>query len=213
MPFYVGLLSCLCSRAPVAAIYLDGSFKWSLVAVQDTCEKRHFAGCLSIIMPLDVDEHVNIWINRLFRFIPEGYVHTFAAWWVVFVVSYSAHRLQWQRSVVLPVHRGEGGRTHVHLRAWDIQGSRPGSRSLTGRESDFWNAHQVRFPRVDVLRGTFFFFFFLPQAALDFLAQENLKAHISCWYIKKYIEEHPEERYGERVIGWTRPKRHLENNQ
>lgn len=120
--------------------------------------KRHFAGCLSIIMPLDVDEHVNILINRLFRFIPEGYVHTFAAWWVVFVVSFSAHRLQWQRSVVLPVHRGEGGRTHVHLRAWDIQGSRPGSRSLTGRESDFWNAHQVRFPRVDVYGALFFFF-------------------------------------------------------
>lgn len=41
----------------------------------------------------------------------------------------------------------------------------------------------------------------LSRAALDFVAQENLKAHISCWYIKKYIEEHPEERYGERVIG------------
>lgn len=41
----------------------------------------------------------------------------------------------------------------------------------------------------------------LPQAAMDFLVQENLKAHISCWYIKKYIEEHPEERYEERVIG------------
>lgn len=42
---------------------------------------------------------------------------------------------------------------------------------------------------------------FLPQAAMDFLVQENLKAHISCWYIKKFIEEHPEERYEERVIG------------
>lgn len=47
----------------------------------------------------------------------------------------------------------------------------------------------------------FFFSLSLPQAAMDFLVQENLKAHISCWYIKKYIEEHPEERYGERVIG------------
>lgn len=40
-----------------------------------------------------------------------------------------------------------------------------------------------------------------PQAAMDFLVQENLKAHISCWYIKKFIEEHPEEQFEERVIG------------
>lgn len=40
-----------------------------------------------------------------------------------------------------------------------------------------------------------------PQAALDFVLQENLKAHVSCWYIKKFIEEHPEERFEERVIG------------
>ncbi|XP_036944997.1 protein NATD1-like isoform X1 [Acanthopagrus latus] len=40
----------------------------------------------------------------------------------------------------------------------------------------------------------------LSQAAMDFLVEENLKAHISCWYIKKYIEEHPHQHYKELVI-------------
>ncbi|XP_059204394.1 protein NATD1-like [Centropristis striata] len=41
----------------------------------------------------------------------------------------------------------------------------------------------------------------LSQAAMDFLVEENLKAHISCWYIKKYIEEHPQQQqYKELVI-------------
>ncbi|KAI3359489.1 hypothetical protein L3Q82_013889 [Scortum barcoo] len=40
----------------------------------------------------------------------------------------------------------------------------------------------------------------LSQAAMDYLVEENLKAHISCWYIKKYIEEHPERHYKELVI-------------
>lgn len=44
---------------------------------------------------------------------------------------------------------------------------------------------------------------FQPQAAMDFLVQDNLKAQVSCWYIKKFIEEHPEERYEERVLGET----------
>uniref|UniRef100_A0A8C7CUZ6 Protein NATD1 n=1 Tax=Oncorhynchus kisutch TaxID=8019 RepID=A0A8C7CUZ6_ONCKI len=29
------------------------------------------------------------------------------------------------------------------------------------------------------------------RAAMDFLVEENLKAHISCCYIKKYVEETP----------------------
>ncbi|CDQ61275.1 unnamed protein product [Oncorhynchus mykiss] len=29
----------------------------------------------------------------------------------------------------------------------------------------------------------------LAAAAMDFLVEENLKAHISCCYIKKYVEE------------------------
>ncbi|KAF6736687.1 Protein NATD1 [Oryzias melastigma] len=43
----------------------------------------------------------------------------------------------------------------------------------------------------------------LSQAAMDFLVKEDLKARISCWYIKKYIEEHPEELYKDRVIAYT----------
>ncbi|XP_029293868.1 protein NATD1-like [Cottoperca gobio] len=40
----------------------------------------------------------------------------------------------------------------------------------------------------------------LSQAAMDFLVEENLKAHVSCWYIKKYIEDDPRRRYKEVVI-------------
>nr|XP_046271954.1 protein NATD1-like [Scatophagus argus] len=40
----------------------------------------------------------------------------------------------------------------------------------------------------------------LSQAAMDFLLEENLKARVSCWYIKKYIEEHPLQLYKELVI-------------
>ncbi|KAF1379912.1 hypothetical protein PFLUV_G00181010 [Perca fluviatilis] len=40
----------------------------------------------------------------------------------------------------------------------------------------------------------------LSQAAIDFLVEEKLKAHVSCWYIKKYIEDHPLQRYKELVI-------------
>lgn len=40
----------------------------------------------------------------------------------------------------------------------------------------------------------------LSQAAMDFLVEENLKAHISCWYINKYIEENPQKNYKELII-------------
>ncbi|XP_074511923.1 protein NATD1-like [Sebastes fasciatus] len=40
----------------------------------------------------------------------------------------------------------------------------------------------------------------LSQAAMDFLVEENLKAHISCWYIKKYIDDNPLQLYKELVI-------------
>ncbi|XP_060921579.1 protein NATD1-like isoform X1 [Labrus mixtus] len=40
----------------------------------------------------------------------------------------------------------------------------------------------------------------LSQAALDFVVEENLKAHVSCWYIKKYIEENPEHHYKECIL-------------
>ncbi|KAA8585512.1 hypothetical protein FQN60_004206 [Etheostoma spectabile] len=40
----------------------------------------------------------------------------------------------------------------------------------------------------------------LSQAAMDYLVEEKLKAHVSCWYIKKYIKDHPLQRYKELVI-------------
>lgn len=33
------------------------------------------------------------------------------------------------------------------------------------------------------------------QAAMDFLVEEDLKAHVSCWYIKKFIDEQPQQQY------------------
>lgn len=33
----------------------------------------------------------------------------------------------------------------------------------------------------------------LSQAAMDFVVEEDLKARVSCWYIQKYIEEHPQQ--------------------
>ena len=44
------------------------------------------------------------------------------------------------------------------------------------------------------------FFILYRQAALDFLAEDDLKAHISCWYIKKYIEDNPTNGYEERIF-------------
>ncbi|XP_067285170.1 protein NATD1 [Pseudorasbora parva] len=35
----------------------------------------------------------------------------------------------------------------------------------------------------------------LAKAALDFVVEENLKARISCWYIRKYVDENPHLRY------------------
>ncbi|XP_053510148.1 protein NATD1 isoform X3 [Ictalurus furcatus] len=35
----------------------------------------------------------------------------------------------------------------------------------------------------------------LAKAALDFVVEERLKASISCWYIKKYIQENPHHGY------------------
>ncbi|XP_056609323.1 protein NATD1 [Triplophysa dalaica] len=31
----------------------------------------------------------------------------------------------------------------------------------------------------------------LAKAALDFVIEEDLKARISCWYIRKYVDENP----------------------
>lgn len=32
-----------------------------------------------------------------------------------------------------------------------------------------------------------------PQAAMDFLEEEKLRARVSCWYVKKFMEEHPDQ--------------------
>ncbi|XP_067860647.1 protein NATD1-like [Heptranchias perlo] len=40
----------------------------------------------------------------------------------------------------------------------------------------------------------------LAQAALNFVVEEDLKAHISCWFIKKYLEKHPLPQYEERIV-------------
>ncbi|XP_016517153.1 protein NATD1-like isoform X1 [Poecilia formosa] len=40
----------------------------------------------------------------------------------------------------------------------------------------------------------------LSQAAMDFLAEEQLKARVSCWYIKKYIDEQPEQQFKDFII-------------
>ncbi|XP_015241396.1 PREDICTED: protein NATD1-like [Cyprinodon variegatus] len=40
----------------------------------------------------------------------------------------------------------------------------------------------------------------LSKAAMDFLVEENLKAHVSCWYIKKYIDEQPQQQYKDYII-------------
>ncbi|XP_061159874.1 protein NATD1-like [Syngnathus typhle] len=37
----------------------------------------------------------------------------------------------------------------------------------------------------------------LSKAAIDFVLKEKLKARVSCWYIKKYMEEHPHPNYNE----------------
>lgn len=39
----------------------------------------------------------------------------------------------------------------------------------------------------------------LAQAALDFVVEEDLKAHLTCWYIQKYVKENPLPQYLERL--------------
>lgn len=38
-----------------------------------------------------------------------------------------------------------------------------------------------------------------PQAALDFVVEEDLKAHLTCWYLQKYVKENPLPQYLERL--------------
>ncbi|KAJ8254010.1 hypothetical protein COCON_G00206220 [Conger conger] len=40
----------------------------------------------------------------------------------------------------------------------------------------------------------------LAKSALDFVVEENLRAHISCWYIKQYITENPMSEYKDKIV-------------
>ncbi|XP_029364928.1 protein NATD1-like isoform X2 [Echeneis naucrates] len=40
----------------------------------------------------------------------------------------------------------------------------------------------------------------LSQAAVEFLVEGNLKARVSCWYIQKYMEEHPQRHFKDLII-------------
>ncbi|XP_071027403.1 protein NATD1 isoform X1 [Oncorhynchus clarkii lewisi] len=36
-------------------------------------------------------------------------------------------------------------------------------------------------------------------AAMDFVVEEDLKAHLTCWYIQKYVKENPQPQYLEHI--------------
>ncbi|KAI1884266.1 hypothetical protein AGOR_G00224670 [Albula goreensis] len=40
----------------------------------------------------------------------------------------------------------------------------------------------------------------LAKSAMDFVVEENLKARVSCWYIKKYIDENPTPEYKDQIV-------------
>ncbi|MBN3290690.1 NATD1 protein, partial [Polypterus senegalus] len=40
----------------------------------------------------------------------------------------------------------------------------------------------------------------LAKAAMDFVVEEDLKAHLTCWYIQKFVKENPQPQYLERIL-------------
>ncbi|MBN3310786.1 NATD1 protein, partial [Amia calva] len=40
----------------------------------------------------------------------------------------------------------------------------------------------------------------LAKAAMDFVVEENLKAQLSCWYIKTFVEQNPLPKYRDHII-------------
>lgn len=42
----------------------------------------------------------------------------------------------------------------------------------------------------------------LAKAALDFVLAEDLKAHLTCWYIQKYVKENPHPQYKKHIHDW-----------
>lgn len=39
----------------------------------------------------------------------------------------------------------------------------------------------------------------LVKAAMEFVVEEDLKAHLTCWYIQKYVKENPQPQYQEHI--------------
>lgn len=37
---------------------------------------------------------------------------------------------------------------------------------------------------------------------MDFVVEEDLKAHLTCWYIQKYVKENPQPQYFEHIYQW-----------
>lgn len=35
---------------------------------------------------------------------------------------------------------------------------------------------------------------------MDFVVEEGLKAHLTCWYIQKYVKENPQPQYLECIL-------------
>lgn len=52
-----------------------------------------------------------------------------------------------------------------------------------------------------LLKWTVFMFLWW-QAAMDFVVEEDLKAHLTCWYIQKYVKENPQPQYFEHIYQW-----------
>lgn len=42
----------------------------------------------------------------------------------------------------------------------------------------------------------------LAKAAMDFVVEEDLKAHLTCWYIQKYVKENPQPQYFDHIYQW-----------
>ncbi|XP_072339179.1 protein NATD1-like [Scyliorhinus torazame] len=40
----------------------------------------------------------------------------------------------------------------------------------------------------------------LAQAALNFVVEEDLKMRISCWFVRKYVDDNPQPQYRERIV-------------
>ncbi|XP_043936698.1 protein NATD1-like isoform X2 [Protopterus annectens] len=40
----------------------------------------------------------------------------------------------------------------------------------------------------------------MAKAAMDFAVEEDLKVHITCWYIQKFVKDNPLPSYTERVL-------------